>query len=315
MNQILLTNNQKNSKYKENKTIDIKKIIVFFSIAIIIFAISIISIYTYKILKKPKLQEQLELTMETVEDKVRVIAKSDLGLNKIIYTWNDSDAQEIEMNGKKSYEEMLDIPEGNNTLNVKIIDQNNKTTEKKETFNNQENEGKPELKIDEEVLTRTGKIKIIASDETNKLEYITYQWNDEEEIKIEAQEDKKTIDTTIDVKRGKNKLKIKAVNSLGIENNLEKELKGVNKPIIKVVKNGNQLEMKITHDIGFKKIEFTINGQEYAYDENFSQYDSNKKEIVYKFDMKEGENIVIIHAVTMEDSEATYKGKTKYTVE
>ena len=64
-----------------------------------------------------------------------------------------------------------------------------------------------------------------------------------------------------------------------------------------------------------QKIEFTVNGQVYIYDENYSDYNPEQKEISYKFDLKEGENTVIIHAISTEDTEATYKGKCNYTQE
>ena len=87
---------------------------------------------------------------------------------------------------------------------------------------------------------------------------------------------------------------------------------GVNNPVIEVTRQGNRLFMTMTHDMGFKKIEFTVNGQQYVYDENFSGYDSTKQEISYQFTLKEGENTVIINAISMEDTEATYKGKCNY---
>ena len=51
------------------------------------------------------------------------------------------------------------------------------------------------------------------------------------------------------------------------------------------------------------------------YDENFSGYDAEKKEIEYYFDLKEGENIVIIKAISTEETEAIYKGKCNYVKE
>lgn len=327
MNQILLTNNQNNKKknnnqYNGNNSGDMKKIIIFFGIAILVFALLIIGVYAYKLSKnneeETKHVEGPVLSLEETENEVKIVIKAEAGISKVIYSWNDEQDNEFEINGGKDYEEALEIPEGQNTLNVKVIDQNGEEKETIKEFYKEENKEVPKLEIDEEVLRTTGKVKIIASDENNGLKYITYQWNDEEETKIDAEsEDQATIETTIDVKRGQNTLRIKAVNNLDKEKDLEKMLKGVNDPVIEVTKDDSlgEMYMKITHDMGFKKIEFTVNGREYIYDENFSGYDSEKKEIEYKFALKEGENIVIIHAISLEDSEKTYKGKCNYTAE
>lgn len=328
MNQILLTNDQNNKKrnnnqYNGNNSGDMKRIIIFFSIAILVFALLIIGVYAYKISKSKNKEEKTvkgpePIVLEQIENQVKIITKAEAGISKIIYTWNDETPIEIEVNGRIENEEALEIPEGQNTLNIKVIDQNGIESESSKEFYIEEDKEKPKLEIDEEVLTTTGKVKIIASDNNNGLKYITYQWNDEEETKIDAEsEDQATIETTIDVKRGQNTLKIKAVNNLDKEKDLERMLKGVNDPVIEVTKDDSlgEMYMKITHDMGFKKIEFTVNGQEYVYDENFSGYDSEKKEISYKFALKQGENTVIIHAISLEDSEKTYKGKCNYTAE
>lgn len=328
MNQILLTNNQNNKKrtnnqYNGNNSGDMKRIIIFFSIAILVFALLIIGVYAYKISKNKNKEEKTvkgpePIVIEQIENQVKIITKAEAGISKIIYTWNDETPIEIEVNGRTENEEAVEIPEGQNTLNIKVIDQNGIESESSKEFYIEEDKEKPKLEIDEEVLTTTGKIKIIATDENNGLKYISYQWNDEEETKIDAEnEDQQTIETTMDVKRGTNTLKIKAVNKLDKEQTIERRLKGENAPVIEVTKDDSlgEMYMKITHDMGFKKIEFTVNGQEYVYDENFSGYDSEKKEISYKFALKEGENTVIIHAISLEDSEKTYKGKCNYTAE
>ena len=67
--------------------------------------------------------------------------------------------------------------------------------------------------------------------------------------------------------------------------------------------------------MGFEKIEFSVNGKVYTYDSNYSGYDSTQKVIEYYFDLQEGENTVIIIAISTEGTQATYKGKCNYTVE
>lgn len=322
MNQILLTNNESNeksnksNKYKNNNAGDMKKIIVFFGIAILIFGLVLMGIYGYKLLNKNNGDEKTiskpELSLEETENEVTIVAKSTIGINKIIYTWNDENSQEVEMNGRTSHEEKINIPDGENTLKVKVIDQNGQEIETTKSFSHVGDGEKP---IIETAIIENAKLKITATDEI-AMQYITYKWNDEADVKVEVENEGNTkIETTIDVKRGKNTLTVTAVNSSDNTETVNKIFNGVNDPIIEVIKNGNRINMKISHDMGFEKIEFILNETTYVYDDNFSGYDSTKEEIEYSFGLKEGENTVIITATSMEGTEATYKGKCNYSAE
>ena len=223
------------------------------------------------------------------------------------------------------YEKIADIErEKEKTLSF-IQEQNTKFEQDKQQHINEINSLESKItSLSEEVKQResqiveldetigNGKLKISASD-NNGIKSISYSWNDEEPTTIEATEEGQTLlETEIDIKRGKNTLKVTAVNVLDNEEKTEKIFEGVNKPIISVVKDGNKLIMKMTHDMGFKKIEFLVNDVTYIYDENFSGYDSTKAEIEYQFNLKEGENTVIIIATSMENTEEIYRGKCTY---
>lgn len=323
MNQILLTDNDNNKKRNSNKNInrnnsnDIKKIIIFFAIVILVFGIAIGGVYGYKIYKNSNKEEttnkKLILELEEVEENVRIVAESEAGIAKIIYTWNEEDVTEIPGNGGQNYEKMLDIPEGENTLNVKLIDVNGQKTEKTMNFSRaQQNSDKITINTSVE---NDGKLKIVATSEL-PIKYIAYKWNDEEEIKVEAQsEDSVNIETTVDILRGQNTITITAVDTEGNKKSIEKNFDGRLKPEFDVHTEGNRLYMKISHDMGFEKVEFSVNGAEYVYDENFAGYDAQKQEIEYYFDLVEGENTVIIRAFSNEDTEDTYAGKCNYTAQ
>lgn len=325
MNQILLTDNEnvkkkpdkKNNKphnnYNgKNSSGDMKKIIMFFGIAILVFAIAVIALFAFKSRdsKKEEKIEKPKLSLEQVENEVKIIVEADAGISKITYIWNNEEPIEQELEGKKDFEEILEIPEGENKLKVNVIDENGDEISSEQEFQI-EITGKPVIEIDQEI--GNGKIKIIAKDEINFIKYITYKWNDEEEITIETvNENQTSLEATVDVKRGKNTLTVVAVNGLAKSETVEKIFEGVNKPIIEVVKDNEKLYMKITHDMGFEKIAFTVNGQQYTYDENFAGYNPEQKEISYKFNLREGENTVVIYAVSTEGTEEIYRGKCNY---
>ena len=318
MNQILLTDSDSIKKRSSNKyngknsSGDMKKIIIFFSVAILVFAIAIIGVYAYKTTKKDKEKpiRKPELSLEQSENQVRIVAKAEAGINEIIYKWNDEDSIKEEMNGRTSHEEALEIPEGKNTLNVKVKDLNGEEIETEKEFYLQAT-SKPKIELDDSV--GSGKVKIVVSDENNGIKYITYKWNEEEEITVEAEEENQTVlETIIDVKRGRNKLIITAVNGLAKTETISKTYEGVNNPIIEVIRDYDTIYMKISHDMGFEKITFTINGQEYIYGENYPGYDNQMKDVEFSFKLKEGENTVIIEAVSTEGTKEIYKGKCDY---
>lgn len=321
MNQILLTENyndkkkNKDNKYKSNNSGDMKKLIIFLGIAILVFGIAIASVYGYKVYKSKKVEVKVaakpELSLQTTEDTVTIIAKSEIEISKVIYSWNDEEAEEVTVSGK-NYEKMLEIPDGENKLKVKVIDQSGQESETSQSFTHINTDIKPTI---ETAIVENAKLKITAKDETG-MSYITYKWNDEEEKKVEVENDGDTkLEITIDVKRGKNTLTITAVNSNNSSETIDKIFNGVNNPEIKVQKEGNKLYMRISHDMGLKKVEFSVNGQDYVYDENYPEYDSTQKELEYYFELKEGENTVIITATSMEDTEEVYRGKCNYTAE
>ena len=318
MNQILLTNNQNIKKkssgnYNQNNSGDMKKIIIFFAIAILVFAIAIIGIYIFKISKSDKKENTIEkpqISLEQSGNQVNIIAKADAGINKIVYTWNDEEPTEVEMNGRTKHEESLEIPGGQNTLKVIVIDENDDEIESSKEFYIEE-VGKPTIELDETI--GNGKVKITATDENNAIKYITYKWNDEEEITVQAeQENQTTLETIIDIKRGKNTLTVTAINGIAKTETVEKIYEGVNNPIIEITRENNTIFIKVTHDMGFEEILYTVNGQDYIYDENYSEYNAEEKEIIYKYELMQGENTVIINAVSTEGTQATYRGKCNY---
>lgn len=327
MNQILLTENNKKDKNKKvdrNNSGDMKKIIIFFSIIILVFGIAIGGLYGYKIYKNNKKEEVIpekpQVALEETEDTVKIIAKAEAGMSKIIYSWNNEEPVEVDMNGRTSHEEQMDIPIGKNLLNVKIIDINNEKAETTKEFVKKSTK-KPVIETE---IGEDAKLIIKATDE-KAIKYLTYKWNDEEATKVEAQTETDTvIEVKIDVKRGTNILTVKAVNSEDNEEEITKRFDGVNKPIIEVFRQGKELHMKISHDMGFKKVEFSANGQIYTYDENYQGYDANQKLLEFKFNLKDGENTIIIQAISNETTEteegvknidAIYKGKCTYTEE
>lgn len=316
MNQILLTDNDNNKKKSssKNNANDIKKIIRFFAVVILVFGVAIGGVYGYKIYNnnKEKDKKVSKPQVETRENDsgITIIANSEVGISKIIYSWDDIETEELAVNGSSSYEKLIDKPDGMSTLKVKIIDQNGQEENKIFTYESNEETIEIDVSIVEEGELK--KIKIVTTSES-PLEYIEYNWNDEEKVRVEAQNAEDTkMETIIDINTQKSILTVTAVDCNNNSETINKPFKWVNNPVIEVTKDGDKLYMKMSHDKGFEKIEFNVNGKEYTYDENSKGYDAEKKEIEYYFNLIEGENTVIIKATSTEKTTAEFRGKRNY---
>lgn len=336
MNQILLTEDISKNKIKNTKTIskkqvakggtnstDIKKIITFFAIVIIVFGIAIGAIYGFKIYKNKKQgnnhgtsSNNPSVSITQNEDNTfTIIAQSEAGIDKIIYNWDNGDVEEQEQNGSPTVEEKINIPLGATEVDIQVIDMNGNLTPTTQDISIHASGKEPEIKTSV-IETDTGdkKLKIVVTAET-EMDSIKYKWNDGEEVKLESQINSKTQEEIIDLERGENIITITAVD---IENNtktITEPYKVLKDPEILVTKNGDRLYMKVTHDIGIKSIEYNVNNKIYTYDDNYSEYDANKKEVEFSFALQNGENTVIITAISLENTEKIYRGKCDYTLE
>lgn len=317
MNQILSTEdpNKKRTKNTNNSS-DLKKIVKVFAIAIFIFGAALIGVYSYKLInnKKVKIAAKPEIELGQIDENATILAKAEGGISKIIYYWNSSSQTEKSLNGTSEYNESIPIPNGENTLTVKVIDQNEQVYETNKTYTGTKDTEKPKIDIDE-----LDKTKVIITDET-ELDYATYRWEDEDEqntVKIEAEPKEgetvaKEIELDVTAKKGTNTLIITAVDAAGNTETLKKIYKGVTDPEIDVYREGDKLYLKITHELGFKKVEFSVNGQTVTYDQNFSGYSATQKELFYYFDLINGKNEVAIVATSNEDTIKTYVGECQY---
>lgn len=323
MNQILSTNNNYNNNYDKTDT---KKIIIVFCIAVLLISIIIIAVTIGSSKKKDEgdyAMPVIDIIRENEEAReVTIKAECTDGINYIIFTWNDDKENKVNLNGSTNFERIIDIPENeSNNLKVEVVSINGVSNEKTEEFKLDVDSSKPKI---DSIAIVDSKLQITASDD-NGISYLTYQWEDEDEITVNADEnDNKTLSVEIDIKRGTYKLMITVVDISGNKEQMSKLITGVNEPEISVIKQGGVIHVTVTHDMGFKKIEFLINKKLYVYDENYSKYDKNKTTVQLDFPLQEGENLVQVNAYSLEKlsdednedlenySSKTFTGKCTY---
>lgn len=319
MNQILSTeNNYKQRKQKNHsELLDMRKVIIVFSILIILFALVILGAKIYVMIKEKK-QNENESTVEilnkpkiivtVIENQCRIEVEYDEGLKEISYRWNNEEEIRRNMNGSTSIKTPLEIPEGNyNKLYIKAIGVDGSVNEKEQEFSLEGttiDETKPQILC----FYEAGKVEIIAKS-SKGIQNLTYKWGEEEAKTINSTEDnQKELTTIIDAKRGTNTIYITATD---IDGNIQEKsvpIQGVLAPEINLqIENPNLLKINIKHDMGFKMVKMKINGQEQIYDANNPQYSEEITELNVNLEVPPGLLEVEISVYTLEEPDKEYK--------
>lgn len=231
--------------------------------------------------------------------------QNDVPIDVIEYSWNNGRILEILGNGSLSLTRDITVPEGNNVLNLNIIDINGNATQRTATVVGpvMQDTEKPEI----DIVVVGSKVNIIAKTTTEtRMAYLTYKWNNDEEIRIDATGDGTTIETNIDVLNGTNTLTIVAAKENGVTAERIENFEGIKKPVIEVKKDadGMYLLVKITHESGIQSVNIQLNGRNQV----VSSDQLGKTELDLKFRLKDENNTITIEATSMAGSVETYTG-------
>lgn len=300
MNQILYTETSNKSK----GPIEIKKIILFFSIAIILFGIILLGQWGYGKYKKErenKINNTVpSINIEQIESEAIIKVTHDKVIRELVYTLNNGQEKVISGNGNTNMEQKVELNTGNNLLLVKVIDINGKEEFKQYNF-----EVESLLKI--ELAVVGNKIKITAFDTKEGMAYLTYSWNNDTETRVDVKaENPNKIEVEADIPVGLNTLKINAVNKNNVVRTKEQEVKGVKKPEITAYHDGEYINITVKDEEGIKTIEHNINGEV----QNLSGVEG-LKEVTYKQQMLEGDNNIIVTVTSISGAKEELKGVCK----
>ena len=294
MNQILYVEDK-----KKTQKADIKNVIRFFCIAIIILGIVFVSQGSYALYNNSSetaAQNDVKPTIDTKEENgiLLLTVTHEKGIANITYNWNNGEEITISGNNQTSIQEEIEIPVGQNTLTIKIYDVN-----KIETIYQQEYEVEDlgESNIDFVIENNTSTMKIKATD-TKGLSYITYRWNEEEAQTIEADANNPTmIEKEIEIPFGLNTLTVVAVNVDGVTKTSEQEIKGVKTTKVEArLENGELLVITLTDEAGIKSIHHVSNGTE-----TFDIDGEGKTVFEYRQQLREGENRTNLTIINNDD--------------
>lgn len=304
LNQILYTGG------KQKGPIEINKIIKFFAIVIIIFGIIIAGQAVYRMLNN-KAEEQTPVNTEPsveisqVDNMVQISISHDKAIDKIYYSWNEEEEVTLQGMGRTNLIESIDLPVGNNTLVVRILDASGYEVRYEKRFVLEETTPKPQI----EFAVSGNNVKVVITSE-NPLAYITYRWNDDEEQRIDAAEGSKNrMETEIEIKKGENKLTVIAVDENNRTQTKEQKFKGITKPEIQLLQDRENLTIRVTDtDDKMDRIEFVLNGT--LYTENTKTQDGTVIQVTKQ--LKTGDNFLAINAYNVSGDVESIQGTIPY---
>ena len=325
MNQILFTG-------LNLKKVDVKSIIKFFCIFIMLFGIVLVGQGIYSVNKiskykkiiaalpsEPKSSPPVASITKISETEVRIIATDDNGVKSITYNWNGEVSFEISGAGKTNIEETIALREGNNTLNVTVedIDGNKKTfthefsTEQGEVPEDPSNGIDPTTGEDIEKpvieLVNTGStLKITAKDNVG-LKYILYKWGEEEERKIEPGDNNAIIETMVPIPTGDNTITVTALDTNNNTQMITKQYKTIVKPTIEITQRGDAIIIIAKDAKQIDNVKYILGEKKYKIVPDF------ETDIVeYEVKLNEGENELTVIATNSDGETKTYESVYTY---
>ena len=284
---------KKKRKNLNSSPIAIKNIVIFFSVAIIVFSLCIIGHSSYAIYRDSKgnnVENLAQIDMTRKNDTLIINVESDYIINKFKYNWKNSEQTSI-IEESKSFQEEIILPNGNNILTIILEDETGRAvTYTKEIILDGVDIIKPSVEI---VQDQGASVRINANDET-QIEYITYRIDDGEEVRIDKNNDNdKTIEYIVnEIPRGEHTIYATAVDSSGnIEEKESPIIVSSDRPKIKnitVDQETGKIIIEASDEDGIQSIEVNLNGAIYQMN------DVNRKEAAFSLDVQQGKNTISI---------------------
>jgi len=251
MNQILDTGDSRNKK-----PANIKTIIRFFAIFLMLFAICAIGVAVYSIINKSNkiVNQKPEIQIDAnIEEKILDIKiVDDTGIEEITYSLN-GDEKVIIGNGQLEKDLQVKLQTGKNTFKIIVTDIDGEQKEYEELY-----EIKSEVKVEFKVEGSKVNADITSKDE---ISYITYRWNEEEEIKQEINNTEYTLEIPTPQEDGRYVLTLIVVDDLNNTVEKTKEVIIDKEPTLMVTRTNQSFIIRAEDDEKLSKAELVLNGE------------------------------------------------------
>lgn len=313
MNQILSVempkrgNNKNNKINKSGKKANIKSVITFFSIALILFGIIIIISGVSSMIKnKDKNKEsnnqnnvvtEIKPTIDIVQgdSKLEVTISGTEEISQVSYKWENQETIVEEGKGRNKINLDIGIPAGKNKIEI-IATGVSGGVEKLENEYTGVDASKPTIGIS----PNENESLLLTCQSENKIKSISYYYDDNAPISKEINDTKAQI--TIEALEGKHSLTVTIEDENG---NINKETKDIYKPTLEIQTDRKNFLIKAENEKEIGKIYINFNNNEQTIEVNDTKYDGI-------LPLESGENKLIV-TVYSKDDDATTTKRVKWT--
>ncbi len=320
MNQILSINNEQNKKKRNNikneekvkrepslnsikrantasNKADLSKVVRIFCILIILFGIVLIGQSTYALISnREKQKDEVTVSEEQMGKETKITVETNYPIESFSFRWNDGEWSTVPGDGTVLFETIIQIPNGNNILNMTVTDYygTEHKLHNKQYIYESSDITKPVI----DVRPNGPKISITATDDI-EMAYITYSWNGEEATRVDANKnDKLKIQVDADVPEGQNKLTVVAADKEGNRETTTESIVGDIKPTFTASLDGQNLIISASDDQGLSKISVTV-------DDQTIEQTLNQKEVTASLPLTPGNHVITISVTNINNLTAT----------
>ncbi len=298
MNQILTVEEKKKreNKIKSGRPVEIKGIVRFFSVAVIVFGTIFIGQGSYAIYKDIDDRKPANIptvTIGRINDKAIVQVNHNTEISKLVYSWNNGERTAIPI-GSTSAREEITLLGYDSTLNITIEDVNGKEVKyQKQYLLTGVDITKPSIEI--ETKDGSNNMVITARDET-EIAYMEYQWEGEKPVIVEVEQEKqKEIKKEIPLTVGTKKIRIIAEDTNGNIEKIEKEIvTSTSKPTMLIRRKKQEIAIEAEDKDGIKDIVVNLNGKI----ETVKDINRKKVKVGY-LKLREGNNTISIEVTNI----------------
>ena len=244
-----------NANRRKDKT-NINKVLRIFCVLMILIGISMMGKSIYALtFNRPKQKDNPVVEINKMGKEVTIEINTQYPIREMSYKWNDGETTTLKGNGTINVSKTIEIPNGNNVLKLEIVDNfGNKTQYQKQYIYQSTDSEKPKIE-----LSKSGNKLVIKATDNVKMSYVTYQWNNDDEVRVDSESsDQKEMSTEIDVPKGENKLLITAVDGEQNRETDEEKIIGDTKPTFTMSSLGDDFVIKAQDDEGIESISVVI---------------------------------------------------------
>lgn len=296
---------------KRGGTLEVNTVIKVFAIILIIFGLAVAGLGTFNLINSISGKNKVVAAWPKFEpyqegNTLYLTVSNDQIIDSVSYYWNNGFEKVVQGDQTKNLVVTIDVPTGDNILNLKVKDINGKETPYQNSFKGTVTEDTVEPTIELSILG--SKLNIVAKTTTETpLAYLTYKWNNEQETKVEVSNDNTMIETQTTISKGENTITITAVKENGVSVTQTKKFVGAVKPTISVNQEGSSVNVVIAHESGVKSANITLNGKKVVL--TADRFGEDQKSVEFALSLKTGqENTIVIEATSCDGTTETYNG-------